>query len=184
MSFLRRRLGIDTEKIPTALWVFVAVSLVWGLIATVASVVSGAPLLLLRLLGVPLTLVITWLILRRSRVAWSFIVFGSVLTIVTLPFSPTPWWSVVLTAFDLCLLVSPPTWRFIWHDRPTSRKPKPEQAVAGPAGLAVPERVDGWYVDPDNPMRMRYWSNAAGEWMGDIKTPRKIRNSGSAGEEV
>jgi hypothetical protein len=174
LTFLQSRLGIETKKVPTTLWVFVAVSIAWGLIAVGIHAARSEPLLL-PLLGMLFTLAFAWLILRRSRVIWSLVVFTSALTLVTLPFSPSPWWLVVLTTLDLCLFVFPSTWRFIWRDRPAALTP--HQVTAEPPGLTGSVRADGWYVDPDNPKRMRYWNDVAGEWLGSARTPRKIRQS-------
>ena len=117
VTFLRDRLGIETEKVPAALWVFVVVSIAWALIAVGIRAARSEPLPI-SLLGMPLTLGLAWLILRRSRVVWSLLVFGSATTLITVPFSPSPWWLVAVTAFDLFLFLTPPTWRFIWRDRP------------------------------------------------------------------
>jgi len=40
------------------------------------------------------------------------------------------------------------------------------------------DRPKGWYIDPNDPSRMRYWS--AGDppgWEGTTRTPRKIRKT-------
>lgn len=42
------------------------------------------------------------------------------------------------------------------------------------------ERPNGWYVDPDNPRRMRYWSGESTGWQGSTKTPRKIKEEWEA----
>jgi hypothetical protein len=117
LSLLRDRMGIETQRVPTTLWVFVAIMIAWGVIAPGVQAARSQSLLL-PLLSIPFTFGFAVLILRRSRVVWSLIVFSSALTLVTLPFSPLRWWLIVLSALDLILLLSAPTWRFIWRERP------------------------------------------------------------------
>lgn len=168
---LARRLGIETEKVPAALWVYVTVSMVWGLVATAIQAGSDPAWIAF----VPFLFLFSLLILRRSRIVWGLTVFGEAVTLLTLPVSPSPWWVVVSAVFGLCVMLSPPVWRFVWRDRPDSFTP--QQVTSDLSVYADSERRDGWYVDPENPMRMRYWSNAANEWLGSTKTPRKIRES-------
>jgi hypothetical protein len=38
-------------------------------------------------------------------------------------------------------------------------------------------RPAGWYVDPSNPEKMRYWGGGSSGWVGNSRTPRKIRQA-------
>lgn len=52
----------------------------------------------------------------------------------------------------------------------TSESPSPDSDEDSAGG-----RPKGWYVDPDNPSRMRYWAGESNGWVANTKTPRKVR---------
>lgn len=54
----------------------------------------------------------------------------------------------------------------------------PTSHVQDPRNHDSEDRPKGWYVDPRNPRRMRYWGagNPPG-WSGAVRTPRKVRHA-------
>lgn len=119
------------------------------------------------------------LVLRGSRVVWVFLVAIEAGTLAASPWiGPGPWWGVLLGLGETALLVWPSSFRFVWRRRP---KPAPlgatEQTTWDAGAEPDSERLDGWYVDPGNPHRMRYWHGETAEWVGSAKTPRKLRSN-------
>lgn len=169
---------------PRALWAQVALSLAIALVFTVVGLFEGR---LLALIGVPLTIVFAWLLLRRSRVIWTLLVAGEALNLAT---TPVPWWSLVSGLVITVPLLFPSTWRFVWSGRgrkispvtPTewseagegSVDPGPETSW-NPRRYSDADRPKGWYVHPESPGQMQYWGGEDAGWLGTTKTPRKVR---------
>ncbi len=61
----------------------------------------------------------------------------------------------------------------------TVADPRPSQQSWDPSGYSDEDRPKGWYVDPENPERMRYWDDAGESpgWKGSTRTPRKLRRA-------
>jgi hypothetical protein len=59
--------------------------------------------------------------------------------------------------------------------------------ISGPSDPRVytdEERPEGWYVDPSNPETMHYWgAGDSDDWMGTVRTPRKIRRAWRASRQ-
>jgi hypothetical protein len=70
------------------------------------------------------------------------------------------------------------------HGAPGQDPPPAGQSSLDPRDHGEEERPKGWYVDPGNPARMRYWE--AGDpprWStATTRTPRKIREAWEAGD--
>jgi hypothetical protein len=60
--------------------------------------------------------------------------------------------------------------------------PPAEQSSLDPRSHAVEDRPQGWYIDPGNPKRMRYWEGGDPPRWGTAttRTPRKIREAWEA----
>ena len=169
---VRGILGRSWGEIPLSLRIFAAT---WLLSMAVGSVIAFVRLPL-SLVVLPIEIALLLLLLRGSRVVWVVIAAGSAITLAL-----TPWtngWSlawVPVSVVQLALLLVPSTCRFVW-------RPRPKRPLAAPTGQttwhagdqADPERPDGWYVDPANPRRMRYWRSELGEWVGSTAVPRKV----------
>jgi hypothetical protein len=134
-----------------------------------------------------ITLALLVLLLRGSRVVWSLLTGLEVAGLLISPFETKPWWGLALGLVGLALLLAPASRHFVWRPRPlpvgrrikqaevTEGARRAEQTTWDPGGDLDQDRPAGWYVDPDSPDRMRYWSARDEEWMGTAKTPRKIR---------
>lgn len=63
------------------------------------------------------------------------------------------------------------------------REPPPaEQSSVDPRDHAAEDRPKGWYVDPGNPDRMRYWEGDPPRWSATTtRTPRRIRQAWKSG---
>lgn len=115
------------------------------------------------------------LLLRGSRVVWVFLVASEAVGLLLVPWTGWgPWWGAVLGLGETALLVLPSSLRFVWRKRLRTSAIAPPEQEAGRESLD-PDLPDGWYVDPDDPSRMRYWRAETGEWLGSTRTPRKIR---------
>lgn len=93
---------------------------------------------------------------------------GLVLTVLTVSFSAL---ATALLYFDLRVR--------------REAAPVPEEGPSAgrsidPAAHTEEERPKGWYVDPSEPKRMRYWSGESSGWQGSSKTPRKVREEWEA----
>ena len=106
--------GIRFGEVPRALWVWVVLSAAVALVYVVVGLFEDR---LLSLIGVPLTVVFTWLLLRRSRVIWTLFVVTEALSLATAPTTPVPWWSLLSGVLLTVPLLLPATWRFIWKGR-------------------------------------------------------------------
>lgn len=63
--------------------------------------------------------------------------------------------------------------------------PAAGQVSMDPGDHAAEDRPKGWYVDPGNPARMRYWEGDPPRWgTATTRTPRKIREAWEARERT
>ncbi|HYC80980.1 MAG TPA: hypothetical protein VEB65_04290 [Solirubrobacterales bacterium] len=58
---------------------------------------------------------------------------------------------------------------------PPPPAPSPADHGFDPRAFSDEDRPNGWYVDPEEPNRMRYWDGAAPGWRGRTRTPHKLR---------
>jgi hypothetical protein len=49
--------------------------------------------------------------------------------------------------------------------------------VRDPRAYPDQDRPAGWYVDPSDPVKMRYWRGGSLGWVGTTRTPREIRQA-------
>ena len=71
----------------------------------------------------------------------------------------------------------------LYFDLRTRREVAPAPVEATPPTESFPDsrlysdesRPKGWYVNPDEPDRMRFWGGEAAGWQGSTPTPRQIR---------
>jgi hypothetical protein len=169
MDAIRARMG--ASETPATLWAYAVIAVVSGLVAGALSVASH---LGVAIFAVVFTLVLFVVVVRGSRVAWILVTGSNLFELFRSPFSPRPWWALVLSTVGLALLLAPPTWRFVWRRQGSPRAAG--QAMGNPGeDSASGNRAAGWYVDPGTPSQMRYWSTEDGQWLGTTKTPRKIR---------
>ncbi len=163
------------KEVPKPLWAYAVVSVASGLIGFVQNISAhpGA------VLGTTVFLLIfVVLVLRGSRVAWSFAVASILFGLVTSPFLVTqPWWAVVLGVISLACLLAPASRGFIWRRHPAKIAGPTSQTTWDPDGHSDLDRPAGWYFDPSSPERMRYWSANDARWLGSTKTPRKIQQA-------
>jgi hypothetical protein len=162
---------------PTALWAVVGLGLLTPLLHAALSASA------LALAGFPFALIFAVLLLSGSRVVWSLIVASGAITLLLLPFEPQPWWTIAVEIVTLACLLAPASRRFVWSGRSTRKPSGPHSAAPGPDGYSDADRPAGWYIDPDYPVRMRYWSGEGDGWSGTTKTPRKIRKLWRAQQE-
>jgi hypothetical protein len=87
-----------------------------------------------------------------------------VLTVLTLSFSAL---ATALLYFDL---------RTRRDAAPASAEaPPPVEHSSDPRVYSDESRPQGWYVNPDEPDRMRFWGGESAGWQGSTRTPRKVR---------
>lgn len=123
------------------------------------------------------SVVVVALVLRGSRVVWVFLVGSEVIGLLLSPWTGWgTWWVVLLGVVETALLLLPPSWRFVWRTVPNEAGVVLAGTSWGVDARPESDRPDGWYVDGDNPRRMRYWRSETGEWLGSGKTPRKLKN--------
>ncbi len=108
------RWGVRVGEVPRALWVQVVLSLTAALVFLVVGIVQGR---LLSLIGLPLSVILSWFLLRRSRLVWTLLVAGGILVLVSAAFEYTPWWNLVLDVVSTALLLFPAVLHFIWGGR-------------------------------------------------------------------
>jgi hypothetical protein len=177
----RRIFGRPWAEIPLPLRLNLGLAVLAVPISVAHLLASDRPLLAL---GAPFGLVFTALLLRGWRWLWVLFVFGAIAGLVLPPYhyDLDPWWGYIHASdiVDLVLLLWPSTRRFVWSKRPEAIEPAPGNAGDG-VELADSERPDGWYLDPVNPMRMRYWHGETGAWLGGAKTPRKTAQEAGIG---
>lgn len=161
------------KNAPAALWAYAVLSLGFA-IPSFAMLISRHPAATLGASAIVLAL--TLLLLRGSRVVWSFFTAVVAVSLLTTPFAPLPWWSIALNVLSLGLLLAPASRRYVWRPRPRVAADT-GQSTWDPEGGADVGRPSGWYVDPSIPTQMRYWNANEAQWMGTTKTPRKIRKA-------
>jgi hypothetical protein len=174
-------------------WVYaVAIATSAAVVGLTNGLVAGSVLIL------SVVIVMATLVYRGSRVAWTIMVGAPALRLIAVPVSPQHLWLAAVEVVSVALLLAPPSVRFVWADRMiASRRVEAVPACVDPAGaapapmgarssmLGSPRSVDprayaddtrpaGWYIDPDSPSRMRYWSPGSG-WNGKTRTPRTLR---------
>jgi hypothetical protein len=161
------------KDIPRSLWAFAVISIASGAVFTV---LHPHPLLGFKIFALTIEVGIAVLLLRGSRVVWTFALVSQCLGLLTEALG-TPTWRSALGAAGAALLLLPASWRFVWR-----RQPVPESVLAEPRPRSwdpddhpSEERPSGWYLDPENPRRMRFWNSEIGEWRGSTKAPRKQR---------
>jgi hypothetical protein len=173
---MRERLG-ELRKAPWTLWAYVGFSAS----VTVVSGAFGRPAQLwLTAIVFAVGIAFGFFLLRGSRVMWWILV---VLELGAIPFyfvEPV-WWRAPITVVDVCLLLAPPSRRYV---RPRRRK---RVALNGPSDRRRqtswdPDHQDdnarppGWYFDSADPSRMRYWDPGLGGWQSKTtRAPRKLR---------
>jgi hypothetical protein len=68
-------------------------------------------------------------------------------------------------------------------DDPGAAGSPPSDQSPDPGDYATEDRPKGWYIDPGNPARMRYWEGDPPRWgTATTRTPRKIREAWEAKE--
>jgi hypothetical protein len=156
------------KEIPAALWAYVAISVVQGILALA---VNWSTDLVPVLIALPFGAVLVALLLAGSRIVWSISVALGGVGLIAAPFDGTPLWITAFGVASLALLLLPSSRRYVWKPRPKRAQPPLRlESEAETDGV----RANGWYVDPDDPRRMRYWREGTG-WHGSAKTPRQLR---------
>lgn len=163
------------REAPRILWAYAAVSLVSALVYLGINVGAHQAL---ALGGLVFALLLIVLVLRGSRIAWSFVAASLALDLVTSLFVTHPWWRIGLDVTTLACLLGPPSLNFVWRRHPRSSRTAGEKAKDEFSGLDS-DRPAGWYVDPSLPRQMRYWDPETSAWTGTTRTPRKIRRAGN-----
>ncbi len=136
--------------------------------------------------GILLTVVLIVFVLRGSRVAWSLVVFGDAVAVVTFPFMAMVLWSVILAAIRLGCLLAPTSRKFVWGEAPplTADALEKVSRTWNPRAYPDQSRPKGWYINPSSPNRMHYWGAVdPPSWGASTRTPRKIRREWEADNE-
>ena len=161
------------QRVPTPLWIYAAVGGVSWVVAL--SLETNIPLP--AAVGTSaIGLILFNFLLRGSRVVWVFLVLSEAISLLTAPFVTPAWWTILLGVFSLGCLLIPSTRRYVWRPRPAkpgrngdtkvTSDPEPHQDSDG--------RPRGWYLDPDDPGRMRYWMGEELGWSRkSIRAPKK-----------
>jgi hypothetical protein len=130
---------------------------------------------------------------RRSKAAWIILVAAPAVRAALAPFAKQTGWVILIEVVSVLLLIAPQSVRFIWADRGEEnaqrkvRASDPEAEFADvrlrsegqeahpldPRPYRDDQRPVGWYVNPESPRRMRYWSENQG-WAGSTRTPRAV----------
>jgi hypothetical protein len=164
---------LGLERTPSTLWANAALTLADSLVANAihgfarpwwwpAFFVAG--------------LLLSYGLLRGFRVVWWLTVISIAIALGTAPFEGIDWWSIPVDVGSLALVLAPSSRRFVFRTRPGKVRAGSAQTSWDPESAPDADRPSGWYVYPDDPRRMRYWNDRLGEWQGNTKTPRKIRD--------
>lgn len=160
---------------PTPLWIFAVVGVLSWVVALTLETNTPLP----AALGTSaIGLVLVVLLLRGSRVVWTLFTLEAAFNLLTAPFFSLTWRLVVIGIFGLGCLLAPSSRRFVWRPRPPRRRKKgrsPASVDAAP-DLAPADRSRGWYLDPDDPERMRYWMGEELGW-----SQKSVRGAYKAG---
>lgn len=145
------------------------------------------------LLALVVVLTFATLVYRRSRVAWVVVCASGAGRLALGLVSPQSAWVAGIEVVNVVLLVAPSSLRFIWggpRDNPARGSVPPAALRSGGVeareggqserrlaldGLAFDDqdRPAGWYIDPESPRRMRFWTDG-GAWVGKTRTPRTL----------
>lgn len=183
---MRGRLG-ELRRAPWTLWVYLGLSAV---VAVAASVLGNPAYLWFLPISLALEVVFAFFLLGGSRVMW-WVLF--VLELGAIPFYVTGdlGWRAPVTVIALGLLLAPPSRRYVFKPKPAQEEKftaTREPGKLGPQTSWDPDAHDdatrppGWYFDPAEPTRLRYWNPALGGWQSKTtRAPRKLRRrSGDA----
>jgi hypothetical protein len=129
----------------------------------------------LGLFTIAFALVIAVLVIRGGRVVWSLVTAVEAIGLLTSPFASEPRWSIVIGIVSLACLLAPASLSFVWRRRRPLVGERSGAATWSQNGDAESDRPAGWYVDPESPKRMRYWSANEARWSGTTKMPRRIK---------
>jgi len=173
---MRRRLG-ELRKAPWTLWAYVGLS---ASVTVVAGLVTDPAYLWVLPISLALLLVFGFFLLRGSRVIWWLLV---VLGLGSVPFYFTGdnLWQAPFTVIELGLLLLPASRRYVFKPKPRRAKhaaaldssERRPQTSWDPDAHDDASRPPGWYFDPHNLSRMRYWDSDLGGWQS--KTTRAPR---------
>ena len=130
------------------------------------------------------TVAVAVLVLRGSRIVWSFAMASALATPAFAIFATLHWWSVVIAIVNLACLLAPASRAFVWRPRMDLVLDRSVQTTWDPSKYADSDRPAGWYLEPGAPWRMRYWNVEDAAWTGTTRTPRKIKKSRSSGPAV
>lgn len=124
--------------------------------------------------GLLLGLVVNYFLLRGNRFFWWFSLVAVVGYIPTVVTDGTWPWQIPLTLIEVALLVVSPSRHYVFSPK---ESPPPGAKPRDPMSESDETRPSGWYFDPEDVSRMRYWNDEAGAWQGRTKTPRKMRKA-------
>jgi len=177
----RKIFGRPWAEIPLPLRVYLWVGLVQVPLGVAHGLASSRPWV--ALLVLPLWLFFAVGVLRGWRWLWILIVFGGALGILLPPYRADAWslYIRVSELVDIGLLLWPSSYRYVWRRGTRMVIPREPTIDTAVAGMPASERPDGWFLDPSDPNRMRYWHGESGAWIGRAKTPRKIRRDPANG---
>jgi len=161
----------DLRKAPWTLWAYVVLNVV--LLPVGLLTASGRVHWPFLVLGVPFTLALFFFLLRGSRVVWWLLVLGAAGGLVISITTAEPWYRFPGPVVGLGLLLAPPSRRYVFPPKPSLPK---DAGTWDPTAHDDPTRPPGWYFDPADATRMRYWDPELGGWQSKAtRAPRHLR---------
>ncbi|MBS1880407.1 MAG: hypothetical protein JST31_12905 [Actinobacteria bacterium] len=158
----------DLRRAPWTLWAYLAlvvVSVPVGL-ATVSGKVYWQPLVFFALVGP----VLLFFLLRGNRFVWWLLVLSGTGGVVISIITGEPWYRFLGGLIGLGLLLAPPSRGYVFRPK----LPPPQDAAASdPSVHSDPAQPPGWYIDPSDATRMRYWNSELGGWQAQTTRARR-----------
>ena len=181
---MRGRLG-ELRKAPWTLWAEAGLGFVGLAIAVVAGADTAWPLLVYFAVFL---IVINYFLLRGNRIVWWFLVLAGGAGLAVQVVMAAAWHQFPLAVASLGLLLAPPSWRYVrpWRKRRARTRARdlpegPPQISCDPDDQDDASRPAGWYFDPSDPRRMRYWHPGLGGWQSKTtRAPRTLRRAREA----
>lgn len=167
----------DLRRAPRALWAYVALSISSAVVSNV--VTKGSHLWFLPI-GLALAVFFAFFLLRGAKWMWWLLLLIQ-LSAVPLAITGFPWWQTPVAIVQLGLLLVPQSRRHVFPPKPPfAQQPKPPDTWDA-ADHPDDARPRGWYFDPHDPSRMRYWDHALGGWQSKtVRAPRGGRRARQA----
>lgn len=170
---MRTWLG-ETRKAPWTLWAYLGASAVEAILGGLVGA-SAHPWTIP--ISIAVEVLFAFFLLRGSRVMWWLLVVIEIGSVPFFFFGGDHWWHAPFLVAEITLLLSPPSRRYVFSS------PTPSPQSGGSWDSAAHDdsaRPPGWYLDPGDSKRMRYWDIDLGGWQSKTtKAPRKQRTAPS-----